>query len=282
MNIVILANRDLAANFALQQLAPHLGEHQVMLMLSNGIGKSEDTPPLQELRTFEQQLRLQLYQQQFGQQYTCEQKAYSLAESPQGELDDFEALAQQHQWQLADCSNANTPVGIYALNQHQTHLLISIRYGHILQQPAINSASMGVINLHSGALPQYRGVMASFWALLQGEKYLATSVHTIVNAEIDQGCLIETNYFSVDKAKSYLWHVLNLYIEGSQAVARTIEVINQGGDFNQSPHLQAGQYFSYPSDDDLVRFFEMGLVLFKEEEKQQLIEIFQSEIKFTP
>lgn len=268
MNIVILANRDLAANFALHQLAPHLNKHNTVLMLSNGIGKNNNTPQLQALKEYEQQLQHQLYQQQYTQNAFSQKTA-----TGQTGFYDFESLTTLYQWQLADCSNANTPEAINVLVNHQTHLLISIRYGHILQHRAINSASFEVINLHSGALPQYRGVMASFWALLKDETKLATSVHTIDSPDIDQGRLLGSDFLAVNREKSYLWHVLSLYIEGSRSVAKTIEKIDQGINIKDYPRLQQGQYFSYPSRNDIDHFHSKGLFLFKEEERPELMDL---------
>jgi methionyl-tRNA formyltransferase len=71
-----------------------------------------------------------------------------------------------------------------------------------------------VINLHSGLLPNYRGVMATFWTLLNGDKQLVTSLHFIDDSTIDTGGIIANSTLLVQQDESYLWHVLSLYIWG--------------------------------------------------------------------
>ena len=61
MNIVILANRDLASNYALNLLLPHLSQHSVSLFLSAKVGGNSSKPAeLVTLSFFEQTLLNQL------------------------------------------------------------------------------------------------------------------------------------------------------------------------------------------------------------------------------
>lgn len=254
MNLVILANHDLAANFALNLLAPMLQQHEVSLMLSNGIGSSGNAPELTQLATYEHEL----YQ--------------SLCSSDQGQgFLDFEALAEKMSWPIAPCSNANSTTGLAWLKLAQPDLIISIRYGHILKQPAIDTVKQAVINLHSGLLPDYRGVMASFWALLAGEPQLATTLHTITDKQIDQGRNICCDYLIVDPTKSYLWHVLSLYPAGCRSIINTINAINQGQALKFELPTGAGGYFSFPKPDDLARFKNQGWQLYREGEVEELL-----------
>ena len=71
-------------------------------------------------------------------------------------------------------------------------LLISIRFGQIFKAEAIAQPRTGIINLHSGLLPEYKGVMASFWSLLNEEPRLGTTLHWITDKKIDSGALIST------------------------------------------------------------------------------------------
>ena len=60
----------------------------------------------------------------------------------------------------------NHDSGLATLRAAEPDLVVSIRYRRILRDSAIAIPRCGVINLHSGILPDYRGVMATFWAIL--------------------------------------------------------------------------------------------------------------------
>ena len=78
-----------------------------------------------------------------------------------------------------------------ALTQRQTpELMISIRYGKILRSKALSIPDLGVLNLHSGKLPDYRGVMATFRAMLAQEQELFSTLHWIDDDTIDTGRVI--------------------------------------------------------------------------------------------
>ena len=49
-------------------------------------------------------------------------------------------------------------------------------YRRILKAAAIQIPRHGVLNLHSGLLPAYKGLMATFWATLNGEEEIGCTL----------------------------------------------------------------------------------------------------------
>ena len=66
---------------------------------------------------------------------------------------------------VSDIHSINCQAGLNTVNEFSPDLIISIRFGLILQSAVIDIPKYGVINLHSGELPTYRGVMATFRAM---------------------------------------------------------------------------------------------------------------------
>ena len=130
----------------------------------------------------------------------------------------------------------------------------------------------GVINLHSGLLPDYRGVMASFWAMLNQEKIIGTTLHYIDDSSIDSGRIIANSYFNVVKGKSYLWHVLSLYQKGVKLIAETINKIDAKQQFKVYNQESTGSYYTFPNKDSLNQFFELGLDLVDEKDYLEFIQ----------
>ena len=162
----------------------------------------------------------------------------------------------------------------------QPDLVVSLRYGVILKDPVISIPRFGVINLHSGILPDYKGVMATFRAMLNEEKLIGTTLHYINDASIDQGPVIGTTQLSVDTKKSYLWHVLQLYPKGVSLIASTIDSIERKGkvDARVEARVDArvqtaeGHYYTFPTEDELQSFESLGHKLFDGDEIMELVD----------
>jgi methionyl-tRNA formyltransferase len=64
-------------------------------------------------------------------------------------------------------------------------VLLSVAAPEIFRAAAL-AAAPHVLNVHCGRLPQYRGMMPTFWALHGGEREITITVHTMAE-QIDRG-----------------------------------------------------------------------------------------------
>lgn len=259
MKITILANKDIAANVALNLLLPQLSAHEVRVFLSSKVGGNGDKPAaLKTLAFFEQTL--------FNERLSPLLSPLLAPEPGSGRYGTFGQFDDWLQQPVATLNRINSADGLATIGQSQPDVIISIRYGGILKAAVIAIPRFGVINLHSGLLPHYRGVMATFWALLHDEKTIGTTLHTIDDSGIDSGDIIAQSRFGVDRSKSYLWHVLQLYHGGCELILNAIDTINAGSPLVRRPQPQGGHYFGFPTTDDLLAFADKGLVLVDEQE----------------
>jgi len=259
VNITVLANHDIASNLALNLLLPRLGDHHVTTYLSSRVGKEEAKPQaLEALSAFERELLQELEELKGGPSTT------------QPRLKSFGSLGEVIGRPIETLNHINSVAGQAIFAATSPDLVITIRYGVILKQPVIALPSKGVINLHSGILPDYRGVMASFWGLLNGAKELGTTLHYIDDNTIDTGRIISTTSLPVDRQRSYLWHVLNLYAEGCENILRVVKQLQENLTINSQPQASNGRYYTFPSDDDLGQFFQLGLKLFDSDARSVL------------
>ncbi|MFT6917465.1 MAG: methionyl-tRNA formyltransferase [Cognaticolwellia sp.] len=243
MNIVLLLNNDIASNLALNLLLPALQLHNIKVFLSSKVGGNSTRPQaLQELAQFEQhEVYLTLEQVQASTELSVNFKTYA-------------DIAQQYAIEIETLNQINSVAGLAKIQAFSADLIISIRYGVILKPPVIALSTHGVINLHSGLLPNYRGVMATFWALLNGDKQLATSLHFIDDSTIDTGGIIANSTLSAQQDKSYLWHVLSLYIGGCQLIEQAIKALEQGDELTTLVQAGQGHYFTFPSTEQIMAF----------------------------
>jgi len=75
---------------------------------------------------------------------------------------------------------------------------ISIRYNKIFKENYYTEFNPGIINLHGGELPRYRGANIANYAILEKAKKGAGTMH-FISSGIDEGDVVKRFYFNVSK-----------------------------------------------------------------------------------
>ena len=250
MRLTFLVNYDLAALLALNHLLPACKQHDVSVFYTRKTSSPNE------------------YSFQSAKQPTAQPKTQPKTyPTALQNLAVFEAKVLTEDTRLANFSD----LGAIELNDinganFQTFtasapdLVVSIRHMSILKSPVIEVPKLGVINLHSGLLPGYQGVMSTFRAMVNGDVNLGTTLHFIKDASIDSGPIIAQSKTLARYDKSYLWNVLNLYRDGCTNVLTTIDSVAEGEVLQAKSQEGEAEYFTYPSDDEIdaapFRLFE--------------------------
>jgi methionyl-tRNA formyltransferase len=268
MRIVLLTNRDVESNVALNLLLPELRQSVVGIFLSERVGGSRPAPArmLSQLAFVEQDLFNDL--------------VFPLAErgavtGDGGRFAGFEALQARYGIPVRMLASVKDPAGLQMLRDLRADLFVSIRFGRILGAEALGIPACGVLNLHAGLLPHYRGVLAAFRALLNGDAEIGCTLHWIDSPGIDVGPVVATARVPVAKERSLLWHILSLYRPGTRMILDAIRRLERGEPVAGTPQDPAsGAYYSFPNDEDLVRFTALGWRLFDREDLRELFEAY--------
>ncbi|GAA0859423.1 formyl transferase [Aliiglaciecola litoralis] len=265
MRITVLANRDLASNIALNLLFKNAPQHTYTVLLSESVGRGENRPkPLQALKFFEQTLMDNIVFPLMDNNPHHDFKLHSFA--------GFQKLGIR----TNNIKDVNNQSSLQTLAAHKPHLIVSIRFGQILQQPVIDLPEFGVLNLHSGKLPEYRGVMATFWAMAEGQQNMATTLHHIDSAQIDAGPVLSIAEQPIDYQRSYLSNVLSLYPAGVMQLIDAIDCIDTGSvPKTHSIDINQGKYYRFPDEEALHQFHQNGLSLVDYEEVVQIFKDYQ-------
>ena len=256
MKILLLGNQDIASLLACNRLINALPYHDVTLWTSARVGKGKQPPPeLAQLDLLERQVLPELLLP-FARQHGCR-------------IRPFEQLVSAGQFQ--QISSINDEATLRQIEQIAPDLILSIRFGLILREPVIQLSRLGVLNLHSGILPDYRGVMATFHAMLNTEQQIGTTLHFIQDAGIDSGDIVSIQRQPLDYRQSYLTNVLSLYNSGVDAMVSAVESLNLGKPLQSASPSDGGNYFSHPDQAQLDAFISKGLRLFDMQELQTLV-----------
>lgn len=232
MKISFLVNYDASALLALNYLIPELSDHDLSVFYTRKEPKQKEALKLKAEISTHSLSSLSLFDQ-------------SLVENSKAPISFNDSRFQK-------ANKINTD-DFCKLESSSPDLIVSIRHMTIMRDAVIALPTHGVINLHSGQLPAYQGVMASFRAMQNEELMLGTCLHFIEDTGIDTGSIIEQSSTPADYERSYLWNVFNIYRSGSANILNAVSNLAKGDVLNPCPQTGESRYYSYPTENDIAQ-----------------------------
>jgi methionyl-tRNA formyltransferase len=252
MRILCCLNRDLASNLALNLLLPALARHTVRVGLTEQVGRTPEDEPRQrrELRVAEQTLP----------NLTLFPLVESAALNDNGHRNlTFAEIQRLRGIPVDSLADPNRGAGLELVKSFAPDLILTIRYGAILKAAVIEIPPQGVLNLHSGILPAYRGILATFRAMLNNEPEIGCTLHYIRDATIDTGDIVAIHRQPLQRERSLLRNVLDLYPGGIQMLCSALQALEQGSELASSVQQRGeGTYYSYPTAREWDEFTRHG------------------------
>lgn len=157
----------------------------------------------------------------------------------------------------ASIGDVNDPEFVASLRVMRPDLIVSVSCPQIFKKPLIEIPSLGCLNVHGAILPQYRGIMPSFWMLANNEKEAGVSVY-FMDEKIDAGDLCGQRVFDIQPDET-----LDQFVRRSKAIAADLLVdvlqkIEEGTVTRKPMNLAEGSYYSWPKLDAVRRFRANG------------------------
>lgn len=222
MRVLLLLNSDLHSKAAYDKLSLYLSKYDTKVFVSQKVGSSKNLPK-------------QIIDMQSAESFKFPE-FYTLPDNINSDL-------------------ALDEIGVFAPD-----IILSIRFGQIIKRTdLINLPRFGILNLHSGILPRYRGVMPSFWSILNGEKRLGATLHFITDPTIDTGNIVGFSESEIDWDDSLISNINRIYDEGCELVISALDRVFSLGRIDSIPQNQIGstRYYSYPKETDVQSFLKL-------------------------
>jgi methionyl-tRNA formyltransferase len=252
MRILLCLNRDLMSNLALNLLRPALAPHDFDIVLSDGIG-GKPSFKAREIERWQEQERALMEDALFP--HLEERKSVA------GQFGSFCQLAEMSRsGAVREFPSINESDGLAYVQEFRPDVIVSIRFGQIFKPPVIAVPRFGIVNLHSGLLPHYRGVLATFWAMLMRETEIGCTLHDVTDGTIDTGAILGIHRMPVNRQRSLQWNVASLYPGGVAMLANTLDALGNGHTIATTAQ-SGGRYFSYPQSHDVATFLSQGHTL---------------------
>jgi methionyl-tRNA formyltransferase len=168
-----------------------------------------------------------------------------------------ESVCRRHEVAYSGAEDVNADAFLNELRRLDPDVIISVSCPQIFKKPLIDLPRIGILNIHGAILPQYRGVMPSFWMLANGEERAGVSIY-FVNEQIDAGDLCGQRVFDILPDES-----LEQFLHRSKRVAAEVllEVLDklESDSLARTPlDLSEGSYYSWPDRVAVKRFRAAG------------------------
>lgn len=169
----------------------------------------------------------------------------------------IQRLAQQCGIKELPCTSVNKPEYIKQVRDMNPDVIISVAAPEIFRKDILESAQIGCINIHSGKLPKYRGMMPNFWQLLHGEKHATITVHEMA-AKLDAGDVLGTLDFPLKERDSLDRVITGTKQEGARLMIDVLRKIAAGTIQPQPLDMEQASYFKFPKPENVKEFRQRG------------------------
>ena len=159
------------------------------------------------------------------------------------------SLARAKSVPLLKADSVNDPGYVARVRALHPDVIVSVAAPEIFRAELLASARLGCVNLHSGRLPKYRGMMPTFWQMLNAEPYLTITVHEMA-PELDAGAVLATERQPVAAGHSLAQLMAAGKRTGAKLMIRALRELKAGTQARQPLDLADASYFSFPGREE--------------------------------
>jgi methionyl-tRNA formyltransferase len=157
---------------------------------------------------------------------------------------------------ITNIGNVNNEDSIRRIMSYRPDILVSIGGNQIFKENLIHAAPKGMLNLHTSLLPQYRGLMPTFWVLKNDEKETGVSVF-VVDEGIDSGdILVQRRVCMCQQTQAQL--IQETKRVGMDALVEALTAIRMNTMTRLPNPTESSTYFRFPTRDDVKEFYRRG------------------------
>ena len=149
--------------------------------------------------------------------------------------------------------NVNNKKFITILKDLQIDLIVSFSAPTVFKDELLKLPKNGCINLHCSLLPNYSGILPSFWALYYDEKETGATVH-FMDSKIDNGDILAQEIVKINDNDSMFQIIKKTKFIGGQLMLKVItSMINDNIKLKKNK-VVAEKYYSWPTELEFKEF----------------------------
>jgi methionyl-tRNA formyltransferase len=166
-------------------------------------------------------------------------------------------LAAEASVPMIPATSVNAPEYLDEVRRLAPDVIVSVAAPEIFRKEILGIPRLGCINIHSGRLPVYRGMMPTFWQMLHGEPAVTVTVHEMAEA-LDAGKILGTVAVPL-RSHDSLDRVIRITKEaGARLLIDVLSKIAQGRESRVPVDMSGKKYFSFPQREHVREFRKRG------------------------
>jgi methionyl-tRNA formyltransferase len=166
-------------------------------------------------------------------------------------------LARRHGIPLVPTRSVNDPTFIGRIRQSSPDVIVSVAAPEIFKKDILELPRLGCVNVHSGRLPTYRGMLPTFWQMSAGEQHATVTVHEMAPM-IDAGMVLGTVECPIRDQDSLDRVMTETKKEAARLTIRVLGSLAAGTSDPRALDLANASYFSFPKREDADKFRSRG------------------------
>lgn len=131
----------------------------------------------------------------------------------------------------------------------------------ILREPLISLPRLGIVNVHPGLLPDFRGIQPYFWELSEGSPEAGATLHLIEDERVDAGGVLGRTSFAVEAGMSVQLNYYQTIRSASSLLPDCLAALEAGRLSPEDQDAEEGAYYRWPDTQAFDRLRERGHAL---------------------
>jgi methionyl-tRNA formyltransferase len=169
----------------------------------------------------------------------------------------IESLAVSAGVPIVPTQSVNQPEYIEQVRRIAPDVIVSVAAPEVFKPELLGIPRLGCINIHSGRLPTYRGMMPTFWQMLRGEPAVTITVHRMAE-KLDAGDVLATRVFAIKTFDSLDRVIKGTKCEGARLLISVLRDLRADRAQPRPLDMKQADYFSFPKTEDVREFRKRG------------------------
>jgi methionyl-tRNA formyltransferase len=153
--------------------------------------------------------------------------------------------------------SVNDPEYLERVRRLSPDVIVSVAAPEIFRKELLRTPRLGCVNIHSGRLPVYRGMMPTFWQMMRGEPTVTVTVHEMAE-KLDAGGILGTVSIPITPRDSLDRVITVTKQAGARLLIEVLGKIRLGQVSGIPVDMSGASYFSFPKREHVLEFRKRG------------------------
>lgn len=153
-------------------------------------------------------------------------------------------------------SNINSKAFLDKLRNLKVDLVISLNCPQLLKRDILELPKYGCVNAHFGMLPEYRGILPVFYAIVNREKEFGVTLH-FMDEQIDNGPIIIQKAIQIRERDDLFSLYPVAFKAAGELLVEAIDLISRQDLKLKYNDPKKKSYYSYPGNDTITKYKQL-------------------------